>query len=267
MPGLTSERVPNNPLTGVELQARVLYVLRKLFEERLPPPIDKDFLPVPLALLKIECENDFIFGATVTYPGVSWLAAFRAHFTAPDVEPLAVQYCLEVEFKFRNASLPKHKVSVRTYPPPLPTSVVERAETGVVAFTVTEMVENPNLVRVNSGLPITITRAIRPEPGEFIGKIERHEIAYDKTDYPEPPEPVVTDISAECRREWGVPEPKVSEPVEGWPPPKPGDKLIIGFDKGHIMEQGSKERRQDKKPAAKYKLSDKADLDAIGQEE
>ena len=254
---LQSEKIPNNPLTGLELKERVLYVLRGLFESRLPTPIDKGFVPIPLALLRVEADNDFLFGATVTYPGVSWLATFKAHFTAPDVEPLAVQYSLEVEFRFRNASLPKHKVSVRTYPPPLPTSVVERAETGVVAFTVTEMVENPNLVRVASGLPITIVRAIRPEPGEFIGKIERHEIAYDKTDYPEPPEPVVTDISAECRREWGVPEPKVSEPVEMVP---------VHKDKAEAPH-GSQERRQDKKPAAKYKLSDKADLDAIGQEE
>ena len=62
----------------------------------------------------------------------------------------------------------------------------------------------------------------------------------------------------------GLVEPKVSEPVEGWPPPKPGDKYHIGVDLG---EAPAKERRQDKKPAAKYKLSDKADLDAIGQEE
>lgn len=255
--GLSSEKIPNNPLTGVELQARVLYVLRKLFEERLPPPIDKGFPPIPLALLGVEMDNDFTFGGTVVYPSVSWLATFKCHFTAPDVEPLAVQYSLEVEFRFRNASLPKHKVSVRTYPPPLPTSVVERAETGVVAFTVAETVENPNLVRVNSGLPITIVRAVRPEPGEFIGKIERHDIQYDKTDYPAPPEPVVTDISEECRREWGVPEPKVSEPVEMAP---------VHKDKAEAPH-GSQERRQEKKPAAKYSLKDKADLDAIGQEE
>ena len=54
---LNSEKIPSNPLTGVELQARVLYVLRKLFEERLPPPIDRAFPPIPLALLKIEAEN------------------------------------------------------------------------------------------------------------------------------------------------------------------------------------------------------------------
>ena len=261
---MASEKIPNNPLTGVELQARVLYVLRKLFEERLPPPIDKAFLPIPLALLDIECRNDFVFGFTVMYPSVSWLATFKAHFTAPDVTPMEVWYSLEVDFKFRNINLPKHTVKVRAPLPPLPASIAARAETGVVAFTVSESVENPNLVRVDSGLPILITRAIRPEPGEFIGRIERQEVKYDKTDYPAPPEPVVVDISAECRREWGVPEPKVSEPVEGWPPPKPGDKYHIGVDLG---EAPAKERRQDKKPAAKYKLSDKADLDAIGQEE
>ena len=135
--------------------------------------------------------------------------------------------------------------------------------TTVVAFTVAEMVENPNLVRVASGLPITIVRAIRPEPGEFIGKIERHEIAYDKTDYPEPPEPVVTDISAECRREWGVPEPKVNEMDASF------EKLKAAASKLNppMLLSKMQERRQDKKPAAKYKLSDKADLDAIGQEE
>ena len=260
---LNSEKIPNNPLTGVELQARVLYVLRKLFEERLPPPIDRAFLPIPLALLDIECRNDYIFGATVVYPSVSWLATFKCHFTAPDVEPMAVQYSLEVEFRFRNVSLPKHTVKVRSTQPPLPTSVVERAETGVVAFTVAETVENPNLVRVASGLPITITRAIRPEPGEFIGKIERHDIQYDKTDYPEPPEPVVVDISEECRREWGVPEPKVSEPAN-WMDPK----LHAIVEAATITDKFTpKDRRQDKKPAAKYSVKDKADLDAIGQEE
>ena len=263
MPGLTSERVPNNPLTGVELQARVLYVLRKLFEERLPPPIDKAFPPIPLALLDIECRNDFIFGATVIYPSVSWKATAKFHFTPPDVMPRDVQYSLEVEFAFRNITMPKHSVNVRSTPPPLPGGIVERAETGVVAFTVEEKVENPNLVRVNSGLPITITRAIRPEPGEFIGRIERHDIQYDKTDYPEPPEPVVVDISAECRREWGVPEPKVSEPGEAmFHLPKDIDR-----EKYDLPPVGSKERRQEKKPAAKYSLKDKTDLDAIGQEE
>ena len=34
----------------------------------------------------------------------------------------------------------------------------------------------------------------------------------------------------------------------------------------HFLKQ-AQERRQDKKPAAKYSLKDKADLDAIGQEE
>jgi hypothetical protein len=247
----------------VELQARVLYVLRKLFEERLPPPLDAFWFSTgPLALLDIECRNDFIFGATVIYPSVSWKAVAEFHFTAPDVEPLAVQYGIKVEFTFRNITMPKHTVRARTAPPPLPTSIVERAETGVVAFTVTEIIENPNLVRVNSGLPITITRAIRPEPGEFIGKIERHNIQYDKTDYPEPPEPVVTDISAECRREWGVPEPKVSEPADpGSVVLKPGHPVSE-----HFLQQ-AKERSQPAKPAAKYSLKDKADLDAIGQEE
>ena len=260
---LNSERVPNNPLTGVELQARVLYVLRKLFEERLPQPIDKEFPAIPLALLSLECSNDFIFGATVIYPSVSWKATAKFHFTAPDVLPVLVLYSLEVEFTFRNITMPKHLVKVRSTSPPLPTSIVERAETGVVSFIVSESVENPNLIRVDSGIPITITRAIRPEPGEFIGKIERHDIQYDKTDYPAPPEPVVIDISEECRREWGVPEPKVSEPGEVFFH-LPGNSEEA---KRNIAALGSKERRQDKKPAAKYKLSDKADLDAIGQEE
>ena len=260
---MASEKIPNNPLTGVELQARVLYVLRKLFEERLPPPINEGFIPIPLALLDIECRNDFVFGFTVMYPSVSWLATFKAHFTAPDVDPLSVQYSLEVDFTFRNITMPKHKVSVRSTPPPLPTSIVERAETGVVAFTVEEKIDNPNLVRVNSGLPILITRAIRPEPGEFIGRIERQEIKYDKTDYPAPPDPVVTDISAECRREWGVPEPKVSEPDESF------EKLkakAAGLNPPLLLSK-MQDRRQDKKPAGKYSLKDKADLDAIGQEE
>jgi hypothetical protein len=259
---LNSEKIPNNPLTGVELQARVLYVLRKLFEERLPPPIDKAFPSIPLAMLDLECRNDYIFSAIVIYPSVSWLATFKAHFTAPDVEPLAVQYSLSVEFKFRNITMPKHLVKVRSTPPPLPTSIVERAETGVVAFTVSESVENPNLIRVNSGIPITITRAIRPEPGEFIGKIERHDIQYDKTDYPEPPEPVVVDISEECRREWGVPEPKVSEPLDL-------DSVVLKPNhpiSEHFLKQ-AKERSQPAKTAGKYSLKDKADLDAIGQEE
>ena len=174
---MASEKIPNNPLTGVELQARVLYVLRKLFEERLPPPINAGFPPIPLALLGLECQNDFVFGATVVYPNCGWKAIFKVHFTAPDVEPMEAYYSLEVEFTFRNITMPKHKVSARSTPPPLPTSIVERAETGVLAFTVEEKIDNPNLVRVNSGLPITITRAIRPEPGQFIGQIERHDIA------------------------------------------------------------------------------------------
>lgn len=262
MPGLSSEKIPNNPLTGVELQARVLYVLRKLFEERLPPPINEGFIPIPLALLKIEAENDFVFGATVVYPNCGWKATAKFHFTAPDVLPVCVYYSLEVDFTFRNITMPKHTVRVRAVSPPIPTLSTVRAETGVVAFTVEEKIDNPNLVRVNSGLPILITRAIRPEPGEFIGRIERQEIKYDKTDYPAPPDPVVTDISAECRREWGVPEPKVSEPVDlGSLVVKPNHLVSE-----HFLQQ-AKERRQGKKPAAKYSLKDKADLDAIGQEE
>jgi hypothetical protein len=261
---LDSEKVPNNPLTGVELQARVLYVLRKLFEERLPPPLDAFWFSTgPLALLDIECRNDFIFGATVIYPSVSWKAVAEFHFTAPDVEPLAVQYGIKVEFTFRNITMPKHTVRARTAPPPLPTSIAKRTETGVVAFTVEEKIDNPNLVRVNSGLPITITRAIRPEPGEFIGRIERHDIQYDKTDYPEPPEPVVVDISAECRREWGVPEPKVSTSDESFEKLK---TAAAGLNPPLLISK-IQDRRQDKKPAAKYSLKDKTDLDAIGQEE
>lgn len=251
---LSNDRIPNNPLTGVELKERVLYVLRELFERMLPPPIDKGFVPIPLALLRTEMDNDYVFGATLIYPNCSWSAVAKFHFTAPDVKPMAVLYSLEANFVFRNITMPKHKVSVRSAPPPLPTSAVERQETGVLSFSVEEKIESPNIVRVNTGLPITIVRAIRPEPGEFIGKIERHDIQYDKTDYPEPPEPVVVDISAECRREWGVPEPKVSEPVE----------VAVIADKAEAPAHGSKERRQ---AVGKYSVKDKADLDAIGQEE
>ena len=60
----------------------------------------------------------------------------------------------------------------------------------------------------------------------------------------------------------GVPEPKLSEPVDlNSVVPKPGHPVSA-----HFLKQ-AQERRQDKKPAAKYSLKDKADLDAIGQEE
>ena len=94
-------------------------------------------------------------------------------------------------------------------------------------------------------------------------RIERHDIQYDKTDYPEPPEPVVVDISAECRREWGVPEPKVSTSDESFEKLK---TAAAGLNPPLLISK-IQDRRQDKKPAAKYSLKDKTDLDAIGQEE
>lgn len=91
-------------------------------------------------------------------------------------------------------------------------------QASVVAIERIVRLENPNIDRINHGLPIIVQRATPPQalaidhlPGEAptqpIGTpgVENLEYRYDATQFPAPPEPVDSNVSQQAAARMGVP--------------------------------------------------------------
>jgi hypothetical protein len=76
---------------------------------------------------------------------------------------------------------------------------VGEEDSGVNAFTVFDLVENPNAVRVNADIPIQMQVTVSPnkEKGEVFERVETHFVTYDKAGAPPLAPAQVTDISEE----------------------------------------------------------------------
>ena len=75
-------------------------------------------------------------------------------------------------------------------------------------------IDNPNLTRLDAGLPFTEVEVKRAAPGEVFGKIETREIDVDGTGYPKPTPPVDTNTSEHVAAELGVTEANRLRPKE-----------------------------------------------------
>jgi hypothetical protein len=198
---MSHEKLANGPLTGYELAQRIEHVLARYMRERLPDqePTDEVWREQVVGTLHWRILNDWVFGVTILWPLVEYLCEFKCWFTAPGVTPAAGFWRLRLLITTQNIHLKTHEVILSNIPVPLP-----QVEAGVVAFAFTEKIENPNLVRVHTGIPIEVTEVVRPGPGQTIGSLVKHEVKYDVRDYEPLPEPVVEDTSAAVRVEWGM---------------------------------------------------------------
>ncbi len=241
--GLSGEKLPNKPLTGTEFKKRIIAVLEKELLQRMPHGIL--FLDeTVIKLVRDEFDRDHRFNFQTTFPGAEYTIEGKFHFTAPGSKLPRVAWSLEVRFKFTTIHMPNSPVKARTTPPPMALD----EDSGVIAFRVTEKIDNPNLVRVHTGLPIEVTVVEKPDVGQMFGKMERHAVQYDPAQYPELPEPVVEDISEETAAEWRIPRWKV--PVEG-------ERVTSG--------EVTVRPEPVAKPKPRYKHLDKDDLDAISE--
>jgi hypothetical protein len=162
---LAATEVPNKPLTGSEIAEAMCARLRK------------------------RLLNDWRFCSNVTYP----------------------RYAAELTVVFHLGTGVGDK-EVRTFTesdasgcsgqPPL--MLKEGEPSTVVAFTQSIEVENPNLERVQTGLPITETVRLPGRPDQVFQKIETRELPYDPSEYPPLESPPEADLSAQKVEEWGV---------------------------------------------------------------
>ena len=88
--------------------------------------------------------------------------------------------------------------------PPLTLKTGERS--AVVAFQQIIEADNPNLERVQTGLPITETVRVPTRPDQVFQKVETRELPYDASEYPPLAAPPEVDLSGDKAQEWGVRE-------------------------------------------------------------
>lgn len=171
-----AEKIPNKPLNGQELKAVCLKNADDLVQKA------REKLA---AALSDRIDRDCLFAPTYAFPGVKVSVSFKFHF--------------------RNRNLPQTELDV----------VVIDGEgvngSGGMHFVdgVDREIEidNPNLTRIDAGLPFTETETKRAEPGEMFGKVETREIPIGGS-YPAPTPPADTDTSEHVASEIGVPEPQ-----------------------------------------------------------
>jgi hypothetical protein len=162
---LSTEAVPNRPLSGAELIEYVLSVMRK------------------------RLESDCHFTRTIAYRQIAFDVTVHFHLGTPVGEHVVAVSGLNEEGTWKAGA------------PPLSP---EPEEAEVVASEQHAEVNDPNLVRVHTGQPIVTVTKTPPKPGDILPKIERHETRYDPTNYPEPQAPVETDTSDKTAENWRV---------------------------------------------------------------
>lgn len=184
---LSSEQVPNNPLTGPELKELVILLLRR------------------------QLDNDCVFNPGVAYPRVAFSVSVAFHFSNPHFAKHEVNVRVPIDGAVEGL-------------PPL--KEIAAGETHVVdAFRFDVSVENPNLTRVDAEMPIVIVKGARPKPGDMMGGVDRHEVRYEPGGFEKPVAPVEYDLSAATAEKWGVTGAELVtaevEPSTGPETPKP----------------------------------------------
>jgi hypothetical protein len=203
MPAVSSrETIPNFPLNGQELAIYAVKTFERVCLKRDVLPALRD---AAVAAFKTACENDWVFKPSFIYANAKIEIGFQSHATVNHETKIA--FTLEPVFRFVNINFSECKPFVRRplgmVAPPLEGYAPE-AEHRVDCFTIAVSVENPNLVRVHHGMPITITEKRQPKHGDLFGTIENHEVRYDPQDYEPLPEPVVTDDTDRFVDSWGL---------------------------------------------------------------
>jgi len=212
---LTSDRLPNNPLTGSELKTYLCAILRDELEMRaVPEPITIQVVQAMASGM----DRDYFFNPGTAYPRVVATIQVRLHYAGQE----RCAFSVKPWFKVQNPLAPTHEVLVRSAGPPL----TERGEgEGIEAFTMVATTENPNLIRVHYNIPINITRKAPPKPNEMFPSFETERLEYDPAEFPEPASPSVTDETEQFAAMWRV-EPPVA--VEA---PSPAPKRKKGWNK------------------------------------
>lgn len=174
---LSSETLPNKPLNGREL------------------------LEVSVAKFRQAMERDCFFSPQIAYGRVA----------------------LTITAVFHTSNMAVPEIVSRTYARPEmgvegePPLVAPEPDAQVVAKEVKVELENPNMERVNADLPIVVegrkgTGPVTPQ--DPFPQIERHEIRYDKTQYPPAAQPVVVDVSEREAGKLGVPMGPAMSPAD-----------------------------------------------------
>lgn len=190
---LSTDRIPNLPLTGPELKQYTLALLDRELQMRSVPEAVAQKVA---ASAEAAMSADFLFRAGSAYPHATLTLVVRVHWAGE-----ACAFSVVPSYELANAMYPKHAVLVRGAAPPL----AERdGDEGVAAFTLTAKTDNPNAIRVHFGMPITVSRNVPPNPGELFGKTEEQTIEYDPAEVPAPASPEVTDETEEYAAKWGV---------------------------------------------------------------
>jgi hypothetical protein len=202
---LSTDKLPNSPLTGPELKSYTASLLRDELEIRSVPPAVSDAV---VGAMSSGMDRDYLFAEATAYPLVQITIEVRLHYA----NGLAA-FTVKPSYVIQNPMAPTHEVFVRSSAPPL---TVRSEDEGIEAFTLTTTVENPNLVRIHYGLPIEITRRAHPKPNEMFPRFETETLEYVPADFPEPTGPVVKDETEHFATIWRVDKPSTApETTEG----------------------------------------------------
>lgn len=208
---MAQEQVKNTALSGSELRDVSVHLLRTQLTLH-GVLTDAQIIRVSECFLR-DMNNDYVFSPQFTYPMAELDMGFQLHVIED-----RWAFTLTPEYYFTNPALAKHIVFIHrplTVPkPPLSYSLDD--EHVVDCFRLKMKVDNPNLVRIHMGIPITVTRTVMPDRAKNRPMVtfEVEEVRYDPKDYDPLPPPVLVDESRAYATEWGLKGAKVEYPAE-----------------------------------------------------
>lgn len=172
-----SQQIPNSPLNGQELKTVTVSKVDAVMNEIREQVIDR---------LTNAMERSGVFVPTYAHP--------------------RVRFSLSVKFQWANQYLPKTEISVMAGEG-VPSEIADAESQIVIGTEQTHTIENPNLERLDAGIPFTRTDVQKAKPGEVFAKVSQVEIPVDTADYANAPrtQPVVEDTSAELATALKVP--------------------------------------------------------------
>lgn len=203
---ISTLQIPNLPLTGPELKTYCCALLGAELEMRSVPEKVTGTLVDALA---VAMGNDFLFLSGTSYPNVRVELQVRLHYRDNELE-----YSLRPVIHTTNPLDKVHPVFVR-----ISSFMADRAGAKTEAFTLTATVDNPNLVRVHYGIPITLSRRKDPNPGQMFAEIVTETLEYDPEEFEPPAPPTVKDETGEISAAYSA---KPSTPSASAYPAAPG---------------------------------------------
>lgn len=174
---ISDRKVPNNPLNGAELKQLVLTETQRLLAET---------------------EEQLLSALT---GGLNNQSVFSPHYAHP-----RVAVSLSLKFHWSNRHLPETEISVTAGEGNPPLEDAKDDDQFVSGTDRKVTVDNPNLTRLDAGIPITVTEVERPGPGETVGSVQQRELQVDAGEYPKPTPPEDTDTTEELAAKIDVPE-------------------------------------------------------------